>query len=134
MKETQNFLLNKFNEIIIKRDIYVNNLQKEEKLKLLSLILNMNDEILKLVDSFDFVDKIPRIVIYLNNEEVLSNSTKLLLGYLANIGFDIIIFNPSSLCNISDTIKNTRFINFRLEDINYKSNYNMLGLMLLKIK
>ncbi len=128
-EETQNFLLNKFNEIIIKRDIYVNNLQKEEKLKLLSLILNMNDEILKLVDSFDFVDKIPKIVIYLNNEEVLSNSTKLLLGYLANIGFDIIIFNPSSLCNISDTIKNTRFINFRLEDINYKSNYNMLGLM-----
>ena len=32
-EETQNFLLNKFNEIIIKRDIYVNKLQKEEKLK-----------------------------------------------------------------------------------------------------
>lgn len=128
-EDTQNFLLNKFNEVIVKRDIYVNNLQKEEKLKLLSLILNMNDEIIKLIDSFDFVDKIPKIVIYLNNEDILSNSTKLLLGYLANIGLDIIIFNPSSLCNLSDTIKNTRFINFRLEDINYKSNYNMLGLM-----
>lgn len=125
--ETQDLMLNKFNEIILKKDIYVNTLQKEEKLKLLSLILNLNEEIIKAIDSFDFVDKVPKIVIYLNNEQNLTYSSKLLLGYLANIGFDIIIFNPSSLCNITDVINKERFINFRLDEINYNSNYNKLG-------
>lgn len=124
--ETQNFILSKFNETILRNNIYVNTLQREEKLRLLNLILNMNEEILKLIESFDFADKIPKLVIYLNNEEDFSDAMTLLLGYLSNVGFDIIIFNPSSLCNLSNILRENRFIKVRLEEINYKSNYKML--------
>lgn len=125
--ETQDFMLKKFNEIILKKDIFVNNLQREDKLRLLNLILNMNEDIIKLIDSFDFIDKIPKIVIYLNGEEVLNEAMVIILAYLSNIGFDIIIFNPSSLCNLSNVINKDKFIVKRLQNINYNSNYKNLS-------
>ncbi|MGL5347568.1 MAG: YceG family protein, partial [Peptostreptococcaceae bacterium] len=124
--EVQDFLLNKFNEVIKRKDLYVNSLDKESSLKLLVLVLALNEEIIRIVDNFDFVDRVPKIVIYLNGEENISDSMKLLLGYIHNIGIDIIIFNPSGLCNISDVINSERFNDTRLQNINYNSNYKNL--------
>ncbi|MPM97948.1 hypothetical protein SDC9_145129 [bioreactor metagenome] len=124
--ETQNFLLNKFNEVIKRKDLYVNKLDKDDVLKLLVLVLSLNEEIVRLVDNFDFVDRVPKIVIYLNNEDTINDNMKLLIGYLHNIGIDIIIFNPSGLCNISNVINSERFNSTRLQNINYKSNYKSL--------
>lgn len=130
--ETQNFLLNKFNEVIKRQDLYVQKFDTQDCLNLLVLVLNLNENIVRLVDNFDFVDRVPKIVIYLNKEDNLSHNMKLLLGYLHNIGMDIIIFNPSGLCNISDTINNERFNNVRLQNINYNSMYK--DLMKINIK
>lgn len=124
--ETQNFLLNKFNEVIKRKDLYLNKLDKDDVLKLLVLVLSLNEEIVRLVDNFDFVDRVPKIVIYLNNEDTINDNMKLLIGYLHNIGIDIIIFNPSGLCNISNIINSERFNSTRLQNINYKSNYKSL--------
>ncbi|MGL4911880.1 MAG: YceG family protein, partial [Romboutsia sp.] len=125
-EETQNFLLNKFNEVITRKDLYVQSLDKESSLKLLVLILSLNEDIVRLIDNFDFVDRVPKIVIYLNNEDGINENMAMLLGYIHNIGIDIIIFNPSGLCNISNIINSERFNNARLQNINYKSNYKNL--------
>ncbi len=124
--QTQNFLLNKFNEAIKRKDLYTYELDKEQCLKLLVLVLNLNEDIVRLVDNFDFVDKVPKIVIYLNKEDDISDNMKLLLGYIHNIGIDIIIFNPSGLCNISNIINEERFNTKRLQNISYNSTYNNL--------
>ena len=50
----------------------------------------------------------------------------MLLGYLNNIGIDIVIFNPSGLFNINNIIKNTIVKVMRLEQMNYTSNYGRL--------
>ena len=95
--------------------------EKEPELKKL-----LNDNVVLVIDNFDFVGYVPKIVIFLDKEDQISYNMTLLLGYLHNIGIDIIIFNPSGLCNISDTINNKRFNNVRLQNINYNSNYNEL--------
>ena len=124
--EVQNFLLNKFNEVIKRNDLYEKDIDKDNSLKLLVLVLALNEDIVRLVDNFDFVDRVPKIVIYLNNEDCISENMIMLLGYIHNIGIDIIIFNPSGLCNISTIIKNDKFNSTRLQNINYKSNYKNL--------
>ena len=121
--EVQNFLLNKFNEVIKRQDLYVKNLDTKICLKLLVLVLSLNEDIIRLIDNFDFVDRVPKIVIYLNKEDNVSYNMTFLLGYLHNIGMDIIIFNPSGLCNISNTIKSDKINNERLQNINYNSTY-----------
>ncbi len=124
--ETQNFLLNKFNETIQRNDLFVNKLDKEDCLNLLVLLLSLDESIVRLIDNFDFVNNVPKIVIYLDNEDIISKKMLMLLGYMHNIGIDIIIFNPSALCNISNVINNERFNQIRLDNINYKSQYKHL--------
>ncbi|WP_066677991.1 YceG family protein [Clostridium septicum] len=125
-EDIQNFLIKKFNETIISKDIFVNSFNKEEILRFLLLVLNLNEEIVRLVDNFDFTGNIPKIVIYLNDEEVITESMQLLLGYLHKIGLDIIIFNPSGLFNINNVIKETAINTVRLEAMNYNAKFNKL--------
>ena len=124
--EVQDFILNKFNELIKRDDLYVDNLDNESILKLLVLVLSLSEDIIRLIDNFDFVGYVPKIVIYLNNEDEVSYNMTLLLGYLHNIGIDIIIFNPSGLFNITNIIKSDKINIDRLENINYKSTYKEL--------
>ena len=69
---------------------------------------------------------VPKIVIYLDNEDQVSYNMTLLLGYLHNIGIDIIIFNPSGLFNITNIIKSDKINIERLQNINYNSTYKEL--------
>lgn len=123
-EEVQNLILNKFNETILDDSIYSFSLDKKDILQLLVLILKLNENIVRLIDNFDFTKNVPKIVILLNNEDILSDNMLLLLGYLHKIGIDIIIFNPSGLFN-TDKIINTSKINVtRLQQMKYDINFN----------
>ncbi|EKY28835.1 YceG family protein [Clostridium celatum] len=125
-EDIQNFLLKKFNETISRKDLFVNVLNKEEVLRLLVLVLGINENIVRMIDNFDFTGQIPKIVIYLEDENVLAESMQMLLGYLHTVGIDIVIFNPSGLFNINNVIKETALNNFRLQVMKYDSKYNNL--------
>lgn len=124
--EVQNFILNKFNETIVKKDIFNIILDKEKILRFFVLVLSMDEQIIRMIDNFDFTGNIPKLVIYLNNEDFISELMTMLLGYLNTIGIDIIIFNPSGLFNINNILKNTTVKVIRLEQMNYTSNYEKL--------
>ena len=125
-EDVQNFLLKKFNETITSKELYNKSFNKEEVLRLLVLVLGLNESIVRLVDNFDFTGAVPKIVIYLEKEEVLPESMQLLLGYIHTIGIDIVIFNPSGLFNINNVIKETVLNDFRLEVMKYDSTYKEL--------
>ena len=122
--DLQNLLLNKFNEFIMENKILKNPFNKKLTLKLLGLILYLNESIIRIIDNFDFTSSIPKIVIYLNNEETISEWMVMLLCYLHNIGIDIVIFNPSGSFNINKYIKEDEIIISRLENISYNVNFN----------
>ncbi|MEG1480862.1 YceG family protein [Clostridium sp.] len=124
--EVQNLILNKFNEAILEKDLFNINFDKDRTLKLLVLIISMNENIVRIIDNFDFTSSVPKVVIYLNGEESINESIVMLLGYLHLIGIDIVIFNPSGLCNIRKIIKEDRIIITRLEQMNYESKYRKL--------
>lgn len=125
-EDIQKFLLKKFNETITSKELYNRSFNKEEILRLLALVLGLNESIVRLVDNFDFTGTVPKIVIYLEKEEVLPESMQMLLGYIHTIGIDIVIFNPSGLFNINSVIKETVLNEFRLEVMKYDSTYKSL--------
>ena len=120
------FLLKKFNETISSTELFNRTFDKEEILRLLVLVLGLNESIVRLIDNFDFTAAIPKIVIYLEDENTMPESMQILLGYLHIIGIDIVIFNPSGLFNINNVIKSTALNNFRLDVMKYDSKYNNL--------
>ena len=125
-EDVQNFLLKKFNETINSTELFSRAFNKEEILRLLVLVLGLNESIVRLIDNFDFTAAIPKIVIYLEDENTMPESMQILLGYLHTIGIDIVIFNPSGLFNINNVIKATALNNFRLDMMKYDSKYNNL--------
>ncbi len=128
-EEIQNFILEKFNETILDKNLFEKNLGNEEILKFLALVLSLNDLIVRLIDNFDFTSNIPKIVIYLDDENTISDSMIMLLGYIHKIGIDIIIFNPSGLTNLNKIIRKDRFNYIRLEKMEYESKYKKLILV-----
>ncbi len=125
-EEVQNFLLKKFNETITDKSIYVKQLNKDDILKLLVLVLSLDERIVRFIDNFDFTAQVPKIVIYLNNEDGISESMSMLLGYLHVIGMDIVIFNPSGLFNINNVLKEDIINIIRLDEMNYTSKYKSI--------
>ena len=125
-EEIQNFLLKKFNETITNKELYNKNLNKEDILKFLVLVLGLNDSIIRLIDNFDFTGFVPKIVIYLENENTLPESMQMILGYFHTIGIDVVIFNPSGLFNINNVINESIVNEFRLDIMKYDSKYKEL--------
>lgn len=120
----QDLLLNKFNQFIKENKILKMSFDKKLSLKLLALILYLNESIIRIIDNFDFVFSIPKIVIYLNGEDTINEWMVILLCYLHNIGIDIVIFNPSGSFNINKYIKENKIVINRYEGKARKQSFS----------
>ena len=123
-EELQDLLLNKFNQFIKENKMLKMSFDKKLSLKLLALILYLNESLIRIIDNFDFVFSIPKIVIYLNGEDTINEWMVILLCYLHNIGIDIVIFNPSGSFNINKYIKEDKIVISRLEEISYDCKFD----------
>lgn len=124
---TEDFILDKINETIKDKSLFVDQLNTNEKIiDFVWNILLLKDEIVQLIDSFDFVNDIPKLTIFLNEKTVLSKEDCYVLGFLNKIGIDIIVFSPAGLSDIQSYISTDVFSLIRLEKMNYEENYNNL--------
>lgn len=121
--EVQNLLLNKFNETIKSKDVFANAFDKKACLELLCLVLSLNEDIVKLIDNFDFTSNIPKIVIFLDEENTLSEQMIKLLAYLHLIGLDIVVFNPSGSLNFNLILMKEVYTEDRLESMKYDISF-----------
>ena len=121
--DTQLFILRKFNEVIQSDNIFTTPLNNEQKLKLLYILLTLDDVFIKAMDNFDFPADIPKLVIYIEKESSMPVEMVQLMGYLNRVGWDIVLFNPSGLLKISQTLQSTVFVTKRLETMDYNSTY-----------
>lgn len=64
---------------------------------------------MRLVESFDFTGKVPKIVIYDNKPDNFSETDIILLCYFNLIGADILIYTPTNYNNIEAWINRNYF-------------------------
>lgn len=117
---TEDFIINKINEVILDKNLFYHELDKDDVLLFTLLMLNLPKKIIQLIDSFDFTSDIPKVVFFLEKETSLSPQYGLLIAFLAKIGFDIVIFSPAGMSDLNSFIKNERYNNIRLDNINYE--------------
>lgn len=116
----ENFVLNKINDLFAD-SLYKKRLSQEEKFNIVANILSMSQSVIKMVDNFDYTDKVPKLVIYLNNEDFISDEILYLIGFIYELGFDIIIFSPSGLISIDSVFDTNRFNGIRLDTMSYNT-------------
>ncbi|KGK90083.1 hypothetical protein DP73_08500 [Desulfosporosinus sp. HMP52] len=114
----QHFLIGKINELI-GSDLFITAVNDKFKLKMIMTILTMEDEILKLIEVFDFPQEIPKIVIYDHEKQSFSESDAIILAYFNRIGLDVLVLTPTNYKTIDQYIKPAYFDLFQLPQVKF---------------
>ncbi|WP_027623812.1 YceG family protein [Clostridium lundense] len=115
--ELQDFIIDKIDETLCQKRLFNFDIDDKKILKLIISVLLLDDNVLTLIDCYDYTASIPKIIIYLKNRETFEDEDALLLGLLHRIGLDIVILTPNGTDNIELKVS-TDYLNvIRLEDI-----------------
>ena len=114
----QHIIIEKIN-YLMKTDMLKKGIDKEFKLKILMTILSTDKTILQLIQQYDYPSKIPKLLIYDNNESIFSDEDSIMLCYLNLFGIDITILTPTGYNNIEGIIQEKFYDTHRLEEVNF---------------
>ena len=118
----QENILNKIEETILS-DMFIEGLNKDDIVKGLYTVLNMNEKFVYLINSFDYANINPKLIIYIEQMRMFTKEIVFLLLTLSKIGFDIVIFTPGGV-NCIENIINSQIVDIhRLDVINYNLKY-----------
>ena len=110
---TQNLIIQKINELI-KSDYFCNEIDNKFTLRIICTVLNLKDELLRLIQNFDFPHAIPKLLVYSNDRAEFSKEDIITLLLLNLIGMDVIILVPTGYNNIENDIKREVFDTHKL--------------------
>lgn len=114
----QHIIIEKIN-YLMKTDMLKKTVDKDFKLKILMTILDADKNILQLIQQYDYPSKIPKLLIYDNNESIFSDEDSIMLCFLNLFGFDISILTPTGYNNIEGKIQEKFYDTHRLEGVNF---------------
>ena len=114
----QKLIVEKVNEMIDKKHFKLD-IDIHFKIKIMTTVLNMDIEIYKLLQRFDFPFTVPKVLIYHNSDILLSIEDYISIAFLNALGLDIIVLTPTGYSDIENMIKNTLFDVHFLEEIKF---------------
>ena len=93
---------------------------RDLQVDIFSVLINLEGTILELLQTYDYPEEVPKIVVY-NNEENgnLSFEDCIMLSFMNSMGIDIIIYNPSGYNDIENFIYPHEYDIHRLENVSF---------------
>ncbi|NLP29460.1 MAG: hypothetical protein GX370_12070 [Clostridia bacterium] len=97
---------------------------RDFQVDIFSVLVNLDKSILQLLQSFDYPEEVPKIVIY-NNEKNgnISYEDSIMLSFLNAMGVDILIYNPSGYTDIERYIYSDMYDIHHLEDVSFNLDF-----------
>lgn len=92
--EMQDYILEKLQELLDQKALK-GTFENGTEYTIVSTVLNMDKDIVRLIQKFDFTKKNPKLVYFCVNEETLSLEDSIMAAFLNRIGFDILFFVPT---------------------------------------
>lgn len=99
----QDFILSKIEEIINTDKIVVDNKDKYVD-TVLNTLLNLGKELVRIIQWFEFYTDNPNLVLTMADEQMLQLQDIVLIMFMHSIGFDILIFVPTSYRSIDGLV------------------------------
>lgn len=124
--DMQRYLLNKLNSYL-NGYYFVTQIDDAEKLRLVECIADLNNEIVAKINNFEVSNISPKITLFLERVNSLSNLDILFLGYLHTLGMDILIFTPAGLSNLELILSRKMFSTLSLESLNSNVNLHLIN-------
>ena len=134
--DTQKFIIKKLNDFIV---FFENKIDRKKILSFISVVFDMNKDIVEVIERFDFPFSVPKLVIFEPRRNLYDELNSLFLIFLNMVGFDIILLSPIGTPMIEDYLygKHLSIINLDkmqsnldLEQIlNYKSDNKISSIL-----
>lgn len=97
---------------------------------LFSQAISLPNQIIRLLQKFDYSQSVPRIVFYHNEKNgKLSRADAALLLFLHEFGADILVFNPTGQNDIEFYINENHFDNHRLDEMVFNQEFKESNLL-----
>lgn len=93
-EETQEHILDKL-ELLIDSRIIAGTLENGTEYTIIATVLNLNRDIIRIIQKFDFTKKNPKIIYINTTENIISLEDSIILAFLNLVGFDIVFFVPT---------------------------------------
>ena len=90
----QDYLLDKL-QMLIEQKIIRGTFENGTEYTIISTALNIQKEVLRMIQKFDFTKKNPKLIYIITGETILSLGDTIYATYLNLIGFDILFFVPT---------------------------------------
>lgn len=117
----QNNIIDKIN-ILIKDKRLIKHTDQEFILRIVMSIFNIDEQIVQLIQKFDYPDNIPKIVIYHGDNNIFNTEDGIIISFLNLLGFDILIFTPTGYTDIENELDSNYYDIHSLEDIKFNLN------------
>lgn len=114
--ETGKRIVEKLNETMKSMD---HRLSKEERIKVAGVILSMSAPLLRLLENYDFPFAVPKVVLFLEDEDKVDEDIEILLNFLSLYAFDIAVFSPAGYSGLSSEARTV----IRLDDMIYNFKF-----------
>lgn len=92
--EMQEHLLDKL-QLLLDQKVVAGTYQNGTEYTVVATALNLNRDLLRLIQKFDFTRKNPKLIFINTTEKILSLEDSILVAYLNLVGFDILFFVPT---------------------------------------
>ena len=106
-------------QYLMDSDILTMDHHEDMKLKILSVILNIDKQLLNMIQKFDYPFSIPKFVAYDSSENIFSLEDCIIIAFLYLFGFDILIITPTGYNNMEKYINSKYFDVHKLENVKF---------------
>lgn len=93
-EEVQDYLLDKL-QLLLEQKKVKGTFENGTEYTIVSVVLNLDREIIRLIQKFDFTKRNPKLIYINTTETILSLEDSILMAFLNLVGFDIITFIPT---------------------------------------
>ncbi|KDR93997.1 Putative component of 'biosynthetic module' [Peptoclostridium litorale DSM 5388] len=106
-------------QYLMDSDILTMDHHEDMKLKILSVILNIDKALLNMIQKFDYPFDIPKFIAYDSSENIFSLEDCIIISFLYLFGFDILIITPTGYNNMEKYINSKYFDVHKLEHVKF---------------
>ncbi len=117
-EEIQNYLLDKL-QLLLDQKIIRGTFENGTEYTIISVALNLNREIVRLIQKFDFTKKNPKLIYINTKETIISLEDSIMMAFLSLVGFDIVCFVPTGYQTVENHFTEKVMVEHQLGEYMY---------------
>lgn len=117
-EEIQEHILDKL-QILIDRKLIKGTFENGTEYTIVATVLNMNKEIIRMIQKFDFTKVNPKIIYINTTENNISLEDTILMTFLHLIGFDVVFFVPTGYMTVEKFFNEKLLVEHQLDEYMY---------------